>query len=74
MKTGLLIKQELQNRGLLLKFVAEKTGIPYGSLLHYLDGSREIPEAKIRLICLSFGMSPKIFGLDVLNSSQKKAV
>ena len=73
MNIGERLKFELQERGLVLKFVSKKTGIPYSSLSHYLNNFSPIPESKIRCICLTFGIDPKIFGLDGHTSSQKQA-
>lgn len=64
MSSGEILKSELRKRGLLYKFVAERTGIPYVSLKSYLNDYRPIPEVKLRCICLTFDIDSKIFGLD----------
>lgn len=74
MGVGTRLKTELKSRGLVIKFVAKKTSIPYGSLVRYLDDSRPIPEDRLKLICLTFKINPKIFGLDDHNSCQQKEV
>ncbi len=61
MHLGPLLKQELRKKGYFFKFVSNQTGIPYGTLSHYLSGARPMPESKVRLICLTFGISLKKF-------------
>jgi hypothetical protein len=69
-----LLKAEIQNRGLVMKYVAFKCGIPQHSFWAYLNGKRSIPESKLRCICLTIGIDLKIFGLDDNNNFQRKAI
>lgn len=73
MNTGEKLKEVLKAEGRTLKFVSLKTGIPYDTLSSYVRDVISIPESKLRCICLTLGIDPKIFGLDDENSSQKEA-
>ncbi len=71
------LKQEIQARGLLMKFVAKRCGIPKVSLSAYVNGKRAIPEVKLRCICLTLGIESKIFGLDdiyICQTENRKAI
>lgn len=61
---GAQLKKEIEARGLYFKHVAKSTGIGYISLIHYLNETRPIPESKLRLVCQTFGIDVKKFGLD----------
>lgn len=69
-----IFKQQIEDLGIKYKKVEELTGIPENVVSQYANGHRPIPEAKIRLFCLSFGINPKIFGLNVRNSEHLKAL
>ena len=64
---GRLLKKELDELGLRYGHVAEKTAIPYSSLMPYLRGERPMPEAKFLLVCLIFKIDQKKFTFDDLN-------
>lgn len=70
---GKKLKEQIRSKGLRFTFVSDQTGIPYDSLIQYLNEHRPFPEPKVRLICLLFGIDLKIFGLDDKNSLQKGA-
>lgn len=74
MNTGQKLKIELQKRGLIFKFVSAKTNISYESLKQYLNGHRPMPESKVRLVCMTFGIDLKIFGLDDTYKFQQEAI
>lgn len=72
------LKEILDSLGLKYTFVAEKSCIPYSTFMHYLNGHKAMPEAKLRLVCLTFGIPLKKFGLtdhlSILEDSEKEAV
>lgn len=63
MDYGKILKNEIDAKGLRYKFVGESVGIPPKQLNKYLNGHQDLPEVKLRAICLTFGISLKKFGL-----------
>lgn len=65
------LKEALKSTGYRFDYIAEKTGIPYDSLIQYLNGHRPIPENKVRLLCLTFDLPLKKFGIFDRDSVQE---
>lgn len=70
---GTFLKKELDNRGIKYAHVSDNTGISYVSLSRYLNGRQDMPEARVRLVCLTYGIPLKIFGLSDPNLVQGQA-
>lgn len=73
MTRELELKQAIADKGLKLKYIAEKSCMPYESLLQYLNGNRPMPDQKFLLVCFVAEVDPKKFGFNVRNSEQKEA-
>lgn len=73
MEYGKLLKEELDKKGYRYKHVAKETYLPYNSLIGYLNGHKPMPASKVQLVCLTFGIDPKIFGLGDNISNHKEA-
>lgn len=55
---GALLSQEIKERGMTIRAVSEKTGIPYSHLQPSLKGSREMRADEFIRLCVQLQVDP----------------
>lgn len=59
MKTlGEVINKERAERGMTIKYLSEKTGVPYSALQPSLSGHREFRAPEFFTVCAFLGIDP----------------
>lgn len=59
MKPERMIAGEIKSRGMSIKFLSERTGVPYGRLQPSLSGNRELRADEFLSICSFLQIDPK---------------
>lgn len=55
---GALFKREIRERGMTIRAVSEKTGIPYSHLQTSLKGTREMRADEFLKLCVQLEINP----------------